>query len=295
VGVGPEDLPSAVVCGAEVLLDALRSLPPTLDLRGWLWQLQQPTPAASPAATAACNAVQLETCAFPGVCTWRRLLRWAEGIRCGCLYWCGCGKRIPMFGRRAQWNGCASIMTISSARCVFLHAGVCVHSIAMLRAWFSPWQVDWHAPLQHCCQFKWDLRIACATCMELCSLSPRLFIAPAVQARHQQLTRAMQSCRPQGSVQVAVSGVERVAVTVDILAHLLGPDTPVCISTAERNSLKQVDLIMRGMIVYRNRASAHHLDLGTVTLQGLRVWLVSFSRCSASASFPCSVASSAHR
>jgi hypothetical protein len=73
-GVRPEDLPSAVVCSVHVILDALHSLPPTMDLQEWLRELQQPGSAASIIATTACDAIHLETYASPRTVTymWHR-------------------------------------------------------------------------------------------------------------------------------------------------------------------------------------------------------------------------------
>jgi hypothetical protein len=63
-----------------------------------------------------------------------------------------------------------------------------------------------------------------------------------LHASCQQLTHANATSRPQGWLPLVISGVQRVAVTVEMLAHLLGPHTPVRISTAECNSLKQVGI-----------------------------------------------------
>jgi hypothetical protein len=62
-GVKPEELCSALVCGAELLLDQIRTLqPPNLTLGGWLGQLQEQPEAAKAAVERSISPIELFTC-----------------------------------------------------------------------------------------------------------------------------------------------------------------------------------------------------------------------------------------
>jgi hypothetical protein len=64
-------------------------------------------------------------------------------------------------------------------------------------------------------------------------------------------------CRQAGSIPgaTAIAGVERLAATVEILARLLGPNTPVLTPTSSSKSLLQVCLLTKHALTIKQRAA----------------------------------------